>query len=103
MKIFDKEYTVKPNLRAMFIFEQITGKAFSISTLMDEYIYFYACLMAGQELDFDFDKFIDECSENETLFQQFMDILNKEAERKKLLADKNEDGTVKKKRAKNSQ
>ena len=40
MEINNKEYKLKYTLRALFIYEQITGKAFKLETLTDEYLFF---------------------------------------------------------------
>ena len=40
--IKNKEYKIKQTLRALFIFEQITGRPFEIKTMLDNYIFFYA-------------------------------------------------------------
>lgn len=45
--INNTEYKVKYTIRALFIFEQITGKAFEIKTLLDNYIFFYSMILAN--------------------------------------------------------
>ena len=34
------KYKVKYTIRALFIFEQITGKAFEIKTVLDNYVFY---------------------------------------------------------------
>ena len=41
------DYKLKYTIRAMFIYEQITGKPFGISTLLDNYIFFYSMILAN--------------------------------------------------------
>ena len=55
MKILDKDFTPKYGLRAMFAFEEIAGKAFEVNTLIDTYVFCYACLISNKDnpsLDF---------------------------------------------------
>ena len=60
IKINDKEYKVKYTIRALFIYEQITGKPFAINTLMDNYIFFYSLILANNLDDvLEWDTFID--------------------------------------------
>lgn len=60
IKIKNKNYTVKNTVRALFLFEKITGKHFSVDTLLDNYIYFYSLLLANNpEMTLTWDQFID--------------------------------------------
>lgn len=45
MTIKGQDYKLKYTLRALFIYEQITGKAFELKTITDEYLFFYCVLM----------------------------------------------------------
>ena len=47
MTIKGQDYKLKYTLRALFIYEQITGKAFELKTITDEYLFFYCVLMAN--------------------------------------------------------
>ena len=40
IKINGEEYVIKYTIRALFMWEQITGKPFKINTLLDNYIFF---------------------------------------------------------------
>lgn len=89
MKILDKEYNLKFGLRSMFIFESITGKTFNISTIFDEYVYFYSCLMSDTNNPaLDFDEFINYCDEHPELLKEFDEALIAESKRKEMLTDK---------------
>lgn len=59
IKIKDKEFRVKPTIRAMFIFEQITKKPFKVETMLDNYVYFYSLILANNDDVLEWDDFID--------------------------------------------
>ena len=89
MNILGKEFNLKFGLRSMFIFESITGGAFNIKTMFDEYVYFYACLMADtNNQPLDFEEFISYCDEHPELLKEFDEALIAESKRKELLTDK---------------
>jgi len=79
--IKDKEYNLKAHsYRALFMFEEMTGKQITdISTLKDQITLLY-CLFKGNNKDFElsFDDFIDVIEEDESIFQKFVE-LNDEA------------------------
>lgn len=86
--IKDKTYKVKYSLRALFIYEQITKKAFALNTITDYYLFFYCMILANdpsQELTFD--DFIDTLDENPELATQMMQYLNKENEKNAMFDD----------------
>ena len=83
--IQDKTYKIKYSIRALFIFEQLTGKSFSLDSLMNQYVFFYSMLLANNpECTLTFDQFIDECDENFTLvtnLQKYItDVFAKQAQ-----------------------
>jgi len=66
--IKEQTYKVKYSIRSLFIFEQLTGKTFTLETLLDQYIFFYSMILANNpECTLTFDQFIDECDEDFTL------------------------------------
>ncbi len=76
MKIKNKEYKFKITLRAMMIFEQITGKPFNINGVLDEYIYFYSLLMANNnDFNYTFEEFIDILDESPNLIKDYKEAL----------------------------
>ncbi|PJI22412.1 hypothetical protein [Prevotella intermedia] len=78
INIKNKEYKVKQTLRALFIFEQITGRPFEIKTMLDNYIFFYSVILANNPDNIlDWDDFIDALDENPNLLNDFTE-LNKE-------------------------
>lgn len=65
--INNKEYNIKYTLRALFIFEQITGRSFSIETLLDNYIFFYSIILANNPEPLEWDEFIDALDNDPTI------------------------------------
>lgn len=95
--INNTEYKVKYTIRALFIFEQITGKAFEIKTLLDNYIFFYSMILANNPDNIlDWNVFIDALDSDPSIFQQLNQLVEKEQKKQLLLSDNSEDGTLKK-------
>lgn len=71
IKINDKEYKVKYTIRALFYWEQITGKPFAINTLLDNYLFFYCMILANNPDDvLEWDDFLNAIDNDPTLFSQ---------------------------------
>ena len=71
-----KEYKVKYTIRALFIFEQITGKPFEIKTLLDNYVFFYSMILANNEDNIiQWDEFIDAIDNDSKLVEQLNKIV----------------------------
>ena len=67
--INNTEYQVKYTISALFIFEQITGKAFEIKTLLDNYIFFYSMILANNPDNIlDWNVFIDALDSDPSIF-----------------------------------
>lgn len=96
IKIGDKTYKVKQTIRALFLFEEITGKPFEIKTTMDNYLYFYCLLLANNPDFMDWDNFIDLLDDDASIITQLTEILNKQHSIDKLL-DKEDTENGKKK------
>lgn len=95
--INNTEYKVKYTIRALFIFEQITGKAFEIKTLLDNYIFFYSMILANNPDNIlDWNVFIDALDSDPSIFQQLNQLVEKEQKKQLLLSDNSEEGTLKK-------
>lgn len=85
IKINGEEYVIKYTIRALFMWEQITGKPFKISTLLDNYIFFYCMLIANnKDKVLNWDSYLDALDNDTTLFKQMTDIVNKAEEEKKI-------------------
>lgn len=86
--INNKEYKIKYTIRALFIYEQITGHSFEGKTLMDNYILFYSMLVANNQDDFlKWDEFIDALDENPSLIQNFMEVNEQATTKNNMLID----------------
>ena len=71
IKINDKEYKVKYTIRALFYWEQITGKSFAINTLLDNYLFFYCMILANNPDNvLEWDQFLNAIDNDPTLFSQ---------------------------------
>lgn len=77
VKINDKEYKVKYSIRALFIWEQLSGKPFNLSTYMDNYVFYYSLLLASND-DFKmtFDEFIDATDNDSSIIIQIGDEIS---------------------------
>lgn len=70
--IKEQTYKVKYSIRALFVFEQLTGKSFVLEKMMDFYIFYYAMILANNpDCNLLFDEFIDQCDENPEISKQF--------------------------------
>lgn len=77
VRIKDNTYKVKYSIRTLFVFEEITGKAFKLEKTMDFYILYYAMILANNpDCNLLFNDFIDACDEDSDLIVQFQDYLN---------------------------
>ena len=83
-----KRYKVKYTIRALFIFEQITGKPFEIKKLLENYIFFYSMILANnpdnvldceeflyaldgdKELMVQLTKLVDDYQKKDSIFEQ---------------------------------
>ena len=97
IKINNIDYKVKYTIRALFIFEQITGKPFSVKTLLDNYIFFYSMILANNPDNIlDWDEFIDALDNQPNLLNELAkvneDYLNKDS-----IFNKEQDETEEKK------
>ncbi len=60
IEINGKQYNIKYTIRALFIFEQISGKSFKLESLLDNYLLFYSMILAcNKDNVLTWDEFID--------------------------------------------
>ena len=86
-------YKVKPTLRAMFIFEQISRKPFKIENMLDNYIYFYSLVLANNpDKVISWDTFIDALDEDPTIYEQLNNILLENSKIEEILNPEGEEG-----------
>lgn len=96
--INSKNYKVKYTLRALFIFEQITGRSFEMHTMMDNYLFFYCMIVANNPDSFlSWDEFIDALDENPLLLTEFAELSSDISKKNNLLLEEvTEEGEEKK-------
>lgn len=90
IKINETEYKIKPTVRAMFLFEQITKKPFKIENMLDNYVYFYSLILANNDDILEWNDFIDSLDNDPTIYGQLLDILNKSQKIDDILNTKDE-------------
>lgn len=95
--IKEKQYKVKYTIRALFIYEQITGKPFNIVTLFDNYLFFYCLILANNPDDvLDFNDYLDAIDSDKELYTQLSKVVESYQKQDELIADE-DDGDSKKK------
>lgn len=92
ISINGKDYKVKYTIRALFIFEQITGKAFKLETMLDSYIFYYSMILANnKDQVLQWDEFLDALDENPKLLQDMEKVMKEEDGKNSLFNDNKED------------
>lgn len=92
ININGKDYKVKYTIRALFIFEQITGKAFKLETMLDSYIFYYSMILANnKDQILQWDEFLDALDENPKLLQDMEKVMKEEDGKNSLFNDNKED------------
>ncbi len=89
MEINGKNYNLTYGLRPMFVWEEMAGKPFEIKTLLDTYIFCYACLISNKDNpSLDFNEFIDYCDGHPEVIQEFSEFMTDQNKLKNLGEDK---------------
>lgn len=71
-----KEYNVKYSIKALFYWEQITGKSFSIETLFDNYLLLYCMILVNNPDNvLSWDDFINALDSDPTIFKQLTKLV----------------------------
>lgn len=92
IKIKGKKYNFKYTIRALFIFETITGKSFEISNLFDNYVFLYSILIANNpDKTMLFDDFINALDDDPKIYIQLNEILNEHNQMQKVLDNTSEE------------
>lgn len=95
--IKEKQYKVKYTIRALFIYEQITGKPFNIVTLFDNYLFFYCLILANNPDNvLDFNDYLDAIDSDKELYTELSKVVESYQKQDELIADE-DDGDSKKK------
>lgn len=96
IKIKGKNYNIKYTIRALFIFEQITGKPFKIETLLDNYIFFYSMILANNQDKSEilsWDDFIDALDNDPKLFSKINDAVEQQQKQDKIFNQEEDNNT----------
>lgn len=92
IKIKKKNYNVKYSLRALFLYEQITGKSFEITNTMETFIFYYCMILANNpDTKLTFDDFIDAIDTDPKLAIKMAEIMSAQNEKRKMLGGKEEE------------
>lgn len=97
IKINNQEYKIKQTIKALFLFEEITGKQFEIKTTLDNYLYFYCLLLANNSDFMDWDAFVDSLDNDPNIIVEITNLLNQQQKIEKLLDTNETDADGKKK------
>ena len=96
--IKNKQYKVKYTIRALFIFEQITGKPFNIATLFDNYLFFYCLILANNKDNvLDWDEYIEAIDSDKKLYEQLTKVVTDYQKQDELLAGEDDSSDPQKK------
>ena len=89
-----EEYAVKYTIRALFIWEQITGKPFHVATLLDNYIFFYAIILASNQdkQALSWDDFINALDDDPNLFNEIAKAVEAQQKKDEIFSNKEEEG-----------
>lgn len=91
------KYKVKYTIRALFIFEQITGKAFEIKTLLDNYVFFYSLILANNpDNTILWDDFVDALDNDKNLINQLNKFLQEQEQKNNVFNSEDIEGDSKK-------
>lgn len=83
MEINGKNYQLTYGLRPMFVFEEMAGKSFELNTMLDTYIFFYACIISNKDNpSLDFNEFIDYCDNHPEVMVEFSEFMTTEANKR---------------------
>lgn len=99
IQINGSDYYLKYTIRALFIYEELTGTTFNPERLLNEYTLMYAILIANNEyFNIEFSEFIRLCDEDTKVFFSFRKWLVAEFKQQALLiGEVKEADTTKKK------
>lgn len=102
VKINGTEYEIRYSIRALFIFEQITEKSFSLDSTLDNYVFFYSMILANNqgEKPLSWDEFIDAIDNDPTLTANLLGYIT-DYHNSRLLFNHEEEGEESKDEKKN--
>lgn len=98
MIINNKEIKLKVTLRAQFIYEEITGKAFEIKNSFEQYLYFYCLVLANNpDVNMTFENFLDYLDENPEAISELNKVMEVYAAKMKMFPKNEDEDEIKKK------
>lgn len=98
--IKDEELTLKYTIRAIFIFEKITDKAFELRTISDFYVYLYSLILASNpDTQITFNDLVDKCDEDPSFIANFRTWIDEENKKQGQFFSKNTDDSDSKKKS----
>lgn len=98
LTINKKQYKVKYTIRALFIYEQITGKPFNIVTLFDNYLFFYCLILANNPDNvLDWEEYIEAIDTDKALFEQLAKVVQDYQKQDNLLSGEDDEADGQKK------
>lgn len=92
------DYTVKPGMKAIIIFEEIADEAFHLKTTTDILIYFFASILSGTpDTKLGFDELLEAIDAQPELMKQLSDLVLTPTAAEKIVQLSNEGGPEPKK------
>lgn len=92
------DYTVKPGMKAIIIFEKITDEAFHLKTTTDILTYFFASILSGTpDSKLGFDELLEAIDAQPELMKQLSDLILTPTAAEKIVQLSNEGGPEPKK------
>ena len=75
-----KEYTARYSMRALFLYERMTGNnGFEVKGTEDTFRFLYCMILAGTpNCDLSWDEFIDACDENMTIAEEITKLITEQ-------------------------
>ena len=89
VKINGKEYTARYSMRALFLYERMTGNnGFAVKGTEDTFRFLYAMILAGTpNCDLSWDEFIDACDDDMTIAEEITGLITDQVNFADQLAD----------------
>lgn len=98
IKINGEDLRVKQTIRGLFIWEQIAGRSFEIKSTLDNYLYYYALILANNpDTALSWDDFIDAIDNDPSIILSMTKAIADTQQRDKLFESKEEGADGKKK------
>lgn len=87
IEINGKSYEFKYSLRSMFVFEEVADKPFEVKTLLDTYIFLYACIVANPDNpSLEFSELIDYADKYPEIMDEFNKFIDDEMKKRSTLS-----------------